>query len=89
MVGYNYAPVTYNDTDHPEWADIVGWAMVVIAVVWIPIEALIAVCRYGFRGVRRSFDWRFFFFVRDIYSRTPRICVLINVIKFQILYRPF
>ena len=51
MVGYNYAPVTYNDTDHPEWADIVGWAMVVIAVVWIPIEALIAVCRYGFRGV--------------------------------------
>ena len=61
MASIKHENVTYNETDHPNWADTVGWMMLVIAVVWIPVEALLAVWKYGFKGVSASFHlcgWR-------------------------------
>ena len=47
----NHAPITYADYPdaYPAWADGVGWLMVAVALVWIPV---LAIMEYG-----RTHDW--------------------------------
>jgi solute carrier family 6 amino acid transporter-like protein 5/7/9/14 len=40
MYGKDYIAVSYNDIEYPAWADGIGWLMVVVAVIWIPIVAV-------------------------------------------------
>jgi solute carrier family 6 amino acid transporter-like protein 5/7/9/14 len=37
FMGISHVNISYNDVDFPDVADLVGWLMVVVAVVWIPL----------------------------------------------------
>ncbi len=45
----NHEPVSYGDHVYADWVDGMGWLMVALAVVWIPVIALVEYCRaHGF-----------------------------------------
>jgi solute carrier family 6 amino acid transporter-like protein 5/7/9/14 len=45
MYGKNYGAVTYNGIAYPAWGDSLGWLMVIVAVIWIPILAVYELAR--------------------------------------------
>lgn len=41
----DFKPLTYEDYDYPEWADILGWGLSLLSIVQIPLWAVISIIR--------------------------------------------
>jgi hypothetical protein len=43
--GISNTPISYGEVDYPDWADAIGWGMVGLALVFIPILAMVEYCK--------------------------------------------